>query len=35
MALRDEVTVVTRGDPWAIVDNLLTYNGRLGSSPLL
>jgi hypothetical protein len=35
MALRDEVAVGTRGDPWAIVDNLLTYNGRLGSSPLL
>jgi hypothetical protein len=33
MALRDEVATGTRGDPWTIVDNLLTYNSRLYVPP--
>jgi hypothetical protein len=38
MALKDELTVGLRGTPWAIVDGLLTYDGRIfvpSVSPLL
>jgi hypothetical protein len=38
MALKDELTAGLRGTPWAIVDGLLTYDGRIfvpSVSPLL
>jgi hypothetical protein len=33
MALWDEFAAITRGEPWAIIDNLLTYNGMLYVPP--
>jgi hypothetical protein len=35
MALWDEFVASTHGEPWAIVDNLLTYNGMLYVPPSL
>jgi hypothetical protein len=38
VALRDEVTNGTRGEPWAVRDGLLTYGGRIyldSGSPLI
>lgn len=33
MALRDEITAGTRAMPWAVVDGMISYDGRLYISP--
>nr|CAB3494457.1 unnamed protein product [Digitaria exilis] len=33
VALRDEITAGTRATPWAVVDGMVTYDGRLYISP--